>query len=226
LFFNSNEPYRVSHPIAGGDDCTTFSFDRGILLDALAGYEPGVLDRAGRPFPVSHSLLEPRDVYFRQRLRQRIRCGDTEALAIEEMALDLLHAVVEMAYRARGQRPVKPATGTARIHRDQAEATKAFLAGRLQTPLALPEIARAVHTSPYHLARLFRRETGIPIHQYLNRLRLGLALERLADGVAGLTELALDLGYSSHSHFSEAFRQAFGTSPSAFRKQMSKNPKA
>jgi AraC-like DNA-binding protein len=91
-----------------------------------------------------------------------------------------------------------------------------------------------VHYSPYHLARLFRREVGVPIHQYVNRLRLAAALERLADGVADPTELALDLGYSSHSHFSDYFRRAFGTSPSAFRRlgtasrlrELSKNLKA
>jgi AraC-like DNA-binding protein len=80
---------------------------------------------------------------------------------------------------------------------------------------------------------LVRKEVGIPIHQYLNRLRLGASLDCLADGAESLTQLALDLGYSSHSHFTHAFQQEFRISPSQFRcstngarlRQMSKNLK-
>ena len=50
-------------------------------------------------------------------------------------------------------------------------------------------------------------------------MRLRTALERAADPGADLTDLALDLGYSSHSHFTAAFRKAFGVTPSAFRRK-------
>jgi AraC-like DNA-binding protein len=108
------------------------------------------------------------------------------------------------------------------------------VAGRFRSTLSLAEVARAVHYSPYHLARLFRREVGVPIHRYRSRLRLGAALERLAEGADDLTALALDLGYSSHSHFSNAFRRAFGIPPGDCRRtlaparlrELSKNLKA
>src|SRR6266550_4794296 len=48
LFFNRNEPYRVSHPVNGGDDCTSFVFSTDILLEALAFYEPQNLRPAGK----------------------------------------------------------------------------------------------------------------------------------------------------------------------------------
>jgi len=107
------------------------------------------------------------------------------------------------------------------------------LGGQFRSRLSLAVIGRAVHVSPYHLARLFRDEVGIPIHKYLNRLRLGAALEQIANGAMDLTTLALDLGYSSHSHFSDAFRRTFGAPPSSFRRsttsaqlrEMSKNLK-
>jgi AraC family transcriptional regulator len=223
LFFNGRQPYRVSHPVPGGDDCTSFTFDPHVLLEALARYEPIARDRPERPFGLTHGPLEPGTMYFQQHLRQRLRQQE-DRVAIEELAVGLLDRVLDRAYRIRGLRPAKLSPDAARLHRDRVEATKTYLAGRFRSPLSLSQIARAVHTSPYHLARLFRREVGIPIHQYLNRLRLGLALERLGDGSPDLTELALDLGYSSHSHFSAAFRQAFGTSPSEFR-QTSKNLK-
>lgn len=82
-------------------------------------------------------------------------------------------------------------------------------------------IARAVGYAPFHLARLFRRETGVPIHRYLVRLRLRLALERLAEDGRGLTSLALDLGFADHNHFTNAFRREFGTAPARLRPRVS-----
>jgi AraC-like DNA-binding protein len=60
---------------------------------------------------------------------------------------------------------------------------------------------------------LFRDETGVTIHRYLNRLRLREALGPIADGSVDLGDLAFTLGFSSHSHFTAAFRKEFGLSP-------------
>jgi AraC family transcriptional regulator len=57
---------------------------------------------------------------------------------------------------------------------------------------------------------------GLPLYRYQLRLRLSRALDLLAQ-CRDLTALGLDLGFSSHSHFSAAFRQAYGRSPSEFR---------
>ncbi len=57
----------------------------------------------------------------------------------------------------------------------------------------------------------------MPLHRYLTQLRLSRALSELPHA-DDLTELALELGFSSHSHFSARFRQAFGLTPSEFRR--------
>ncbi len=139
-------------------------------------------------------------------------------MAVDEHALALLDDVVRDAYRIRGHRSPGERNDTARAHRDAAEATKAYICGRFRSRLGLADVAKAVHSSPYHLARVFRRQVGMSIHQYQIRLRLAAALERLADDRVSLTDLALELGYSSHSHFSESFRRAFGIQPSKFRR--------
>ena len=69
-------------------------------------------------------------------------------------------------------------------------------------------------TCTIHLARIFQQQTGVPVHRYLTQLRLRASLEQLADDVNDLTAVALDLGFSSHSHFTDAFRREFGHSPS------------
>jgi AraC-like DNA-binding protein len=84
------------------------------------------------------------------------------------------------------------------------------------TPLSLSTIAAEVGASPTYLTDLFRRAEGMPIYRYQSRLRLARSLLRL--GVADdITDLALELGFSSHSHFTSTFRATFGVTPSAHR---------
>ena len=91
------------------------------------------------------------------------------------------------------------------------------MAARLAQPISLDDVSRAVHASPFHFARIFQERTGVPVHRYLTRLRLRAALERVAAGESDLTRLALELGFSSHSHFTDAFRREFGRAPSTVR---------
>jgi AraC-like DNA-binding protein len=81
----------------------------------------------------------------------------------------------------------------------------------------LAEIAGELHVSPVYLTQVFQQVEGLPLYQYQLRLRLARALDLLAR-YDDLTTLALDLGFSSHSHFSAAFRRHYGYSPSAFKR--------
>ena len=97
--------------------------------------------------------------------------------------------------------------------------------------VTLDDVAAAVNASPFNFSRIFQQQTGMPIHRYLTVLRLRAALELIADPHADLTGVALDLGFSSHSHFTDVFRREFGETPSAVRqkqtnkaiREMSKN---
>jgi AraC-like DNA-binding protein len=64
------------------------------------------------------------------------------------------------------------------------------------------------------------------MRRYLTRLRAALAADRLRAGDADLTRLALDLGFSDHSHFTHAFRDEWGLSPSALRALFRAGPAA
>ena len=74
--------------------------------------------------------------------------------------------------------------------------------------------------SRFRLCRAFRRATGSTLHAWREERRMRAALAALADGADDLTRLALDLGYSSHSHFTARFRRTFGRSPSAARREL------
>ena len=95
---------------------------------------------------------------------------------------------------------------------------KAVLARDLACSMSLAALARELGTSPYHLCRVFRQRAGTTLHSYRLDLRVRTALERLARPGADLSQLALELGFSSHSHFTAVLRQRLGVPPSAARR--------
>ncbi len=81
----------------------------------------------------------------------------------------------------------------------------------------LTRLAASVHVSPFHLCRLFKRLTGLPIHRYLERLRLRAAMEETVETGARMLDIALRHGFCSEAHLSNAFLKEFGTRPSRVR---------
>lgn len=146
---------------------------------------------------------------FRARfLRWASRPLEADVLEAEELVLFLLRSALqddEKGYRSSGPT-------TRRLIRRTKELLETGLANRLR----LVDVARAVGASPAYLTDLFRRVEGVSLHKYLTQLRLARALVELSH-TEDLTALAIDLGFSSHSHFSFAFRRAFGCTPSEFR---------
>jgi AraC family transcriptional regulator len=68
-----------------------------------------------------------------------------------------------------------------------------------------------------HLAREFRRAFGASVGEYVRRLRIDYACRELAATGRSVTEIAFDAGFSSHSHFTAAFRRVTGTTPTRYR---------
>lgn len=217
IFFHRDEPYRIRHP-AGGDVCTAFTLREDLLMDLLAAHDPAARERECAVFGATHAPCDARSHLLVGKLCQRLEAGACEDLLVEELSLELCEAAVRRIpmRRARGDAPRR--ASTQRAHMDLVEASQLVLQKRMGERLMLDDVARSVHSSPFHLARIFQRETGSPMHRYLNRLRLREALARMIDGERDLTELALTLGFGDHSHFSNAFRREFGAAPSRARR--------
>jgi AraC-like DNA-binding protein len=103
-----------------------------------------------------------------------------------------------------------------RISAERVEKAVAVLSEKLSEPPTLEELGRAVGCSPFHLSRTFSAATGLTIPQYTRQLRLERAAELLKSGKFNVTEAALEVGYSSLSHFSQAFHEAFGCCPGLY----------
>ena len=81
----------------------------------------------------------------------------------------------------------------------------------------LAEIAAAVGVSPVYLTQVFGKVEGMPLYRYQLRLRLARALD-LLPAHDDLALLGFELGFSSHSHFSAAFRRSYGRTPAEFQR--------
>lgn len=103
-----------------------------------------------------------------------------------------------------------------RLSAERVEKVIALLRANLETPPTLEDIGRAVGCSPYHLSRTFSTATGMTIPQYLRQLRMERAAELLRAGRHNVTEAAMEVGYSSLSHFSQAFHETFGCCPGLY----------
>jgi AraC family transcriptional regulator len=167
-------------------------------------------------FPFAFGPCDP-EVFLLQRLAVRhLREPKPDPLLVEEAITEAVRLALERArsfHRLRSRR--REATRAA--HREIVDQTKELLAARYRERLTMGEIAGAIGVSRFHLSRVFRASTGFSLHGYRNQLRLRAALERLVDPTATLPPLATELGFSSHSHFTAAFRESFGVAPSALR---------
>lgn len=112
-------------------------------------------------------------------------------------------------------------SGPQRARRDYVEDAKTLIQERFREPLRLKDIARDLYVSPYHLCRLFKEETGLSIHRYLNQLRLRQAAKELVQGETNLASLAVELGFCCQSHFTRNFRKEFGVPPGKARRRAS-----
>jgi AraC family transcriptional regulator len=205
VFFNAFERYRVSHPVAGGDASITVLIEEEQLRE-LAGRDAF---RSGMTFRQPRLRIDARTQALVAVLRHGLREGIAEPLEAESLALTLVQ-------RALGPR-TSHAAGASFGRQRLVDRAKLVLAGDPSRRWKLDEIGAAVGVSPVYLTQAFQQVEGMPLYRYQLRLRLARALDLIPE-YDDLTRLALDLGFSTHSHFSTSFRQVYGRSPSAFRK--------
>ena len=106
-----------------------------------------------------------------------------------------------------------------RTRRALVERALRYMISHADRRVGLTEIGGAVGASPAYLTQVFREIVGVPLYRYEVNLRLARARD-LVSGYDDLATLALNFGFSSHSHFATAFRRAYGCTPAEFRRQV------
>jgi AraC-like DNA-binding protein len=202
-FERPDDEQQIAHP-AGGDSCTALYLSESVLA-AIWGGEPGL---PGQPLASRPAT----DLRQRLLLSALVR-GD--AANVAEVAVDLVSEVLE------GADPRRVASGRPATVRTRRRVVARAREALVEDPRAdVLELARRAAVSPHHLSRIFRAETGETISRYRNRLRVRLALERLAAGEPCLTRLAAELGFADQAHLARVVRGELGATPSRLRERL------
>ena len=98
LFFTRHQPYRVTHPMAGGDTCTLLSLRTSDLLEVVRRYAREDAEREEAPFAFTWGLSTPRTFLLHRALLAGLRRGEIASLAVEDLVFDLVDDLVGRAY--------------------------------------------------------------------------------------------------------------------------------
>jgi AraC-like DNA-binding protein len=136
-------------------------------------------------------------------------CGKIFAESISLALLTYFYGnhCTEQSYRPRQSRGFPPA---------RLRLVEEYIGANLGSNISLVELAALAHVSPSRFSRIFSMATGMPPHRYVMHARIDRAKKILRSPYRSVTEVALELGFASPSHFSFAFRKITGTSPKEF----------
>ena len=209
LFFNPAQRYRRMLHDERGDDAIFVEASPDVVTSSLGSGE-GEL-------PFRHGPSDARAYLLHFAAARELLAGDADTLHAEELVHAAVARSIEAAANFHGVRARRGRDRTEQERHRLVETAKAILTDEPAARTTLSALARRLHTSEFHLARVFRDRTGFTLHAYRTHLRLRIALERLAEGEHDLAALAHGLGFSSHSHFSSTFRSVFEVQPSVVR---------
>jgi AraC-like DNA-binding protein len=160
-------------------------------------------------------LTEPAD-HLAAALLVATHTGGDRASAAGAEANEEIEAVVARLLATMLGREPEPLIASTGVQPPIA-AVRRDIARCVDREVTLRTLAQTAGWSPWYLSRRFSAEVGLPVHRYLTRARLRLALHRILHTSDGLAGIATDVGFSSHSHFTSAFRQEFATTPLSLR---------
>lgn len=212
VFINADDPVRPSYQGAERQRSTAILLQADALRVLLGELAPYRVDGDAPRFPATIARVSAETSLLHQVL---LRSGDragAATLQAEEAALALVRSLLRDALG----RAVQAADDGTAGHRELTERVQHLLVREHRNRLTLSGIARTVGASPFHLTRVFGAQAGMPIHRYLVRVRLRVALELMHQRPRNLSWVALEAGFASHSHFTTAFRAEYGVSPHAW----------
>ena len=205
--YNRGQRY-LRRSIAGqADRCDWFALSESALSEVLEGRAAS----PHRPFVSSFRECPPR-IYAAQRqvvrYLEKTQPQAVDRVFVEESVQGLLRALLEVP--DLDSVPQEAGWLVTQI--------KEVMARECCEPVRLASIARELNCSVSYLCKVFKLATGSSVHKYQTRMRLALSLECLDRG--HLSRLAFDLGFCSHSHFSDSFRRTFGVTPTCYRETL------
>ncbi len=215
----SDAPLPATRLGGGRHQFVTIEFSRDHLQKQLAAFEADLeapLRRAIFPGKETSVVSTPRLMGSEQRglvasLLQPPVARAAQSLWYQSKALELMSH-----FLFAPKDPELFCMRQKQVSRDRVERTKELLARDVAQPPTLEALGQEVGCSPFYLSRIFSREVGLTIPQFLRNLRMERAAELLRSGRYNVTETATEVGYSSLSHFSKAFCETIGCCPALY----------
>jgi two-component system response regulator YesN len=101
---------------------------------------------------------------------------------------------------------------------DPVKAVMDFVEQNYFRRISLEELAAITFLNPFYLLKLFKKHTGYTPGEYINKFRIEYSKKLLVKPEMTIEQIALFLGFNTHSYFSKIFRQSTGLTPAQFRK--------
>ena len=193
--------------------------------DATASYLLVSIERA-----FTERILGERAPYRLANLPPNIGFRDSASeIALQKIAIEMKHpdpisaTMVEsqatqlfvrlMRLNGIHQQPAKGGLSSFDIRR-----AVAMIDSSAEQRLSLGDLASEIGINRYHFLRAFKKSMGMTPYAFMAQRRLERAVDMLRSTDLPATEIALECGFGSSSHFAVAFKRAFGTSPTEFRR--------
>lgn len=129
------------------------------------------------------------------------------SLAIEGLVLEILAEAARNRERAMERKCPR-----------WIERAREFLHDNFLEPFVLEDVARSAGVHAVHLARVFHQQFGCTVGEYVRRLRVEFACQKISATELSLSEIALMAGFADQSHLTKTFKNFFGLTPSEYRK--------
>lgn len=197
-------------------------------------------DLANNTSKKSRSKLSPCELDFKKVLAALPKCNQHFPAIIDSSVQSLISAFREEYYNQRlgsllrqrnicqailveiarkiASGPIEHSRSNHRVQLFLVSEVKEYLWKTISRSHKLSEIAWRFRISEEHLARLFKKETGMTVMDYLRKIRVDWALTLLLSSNQTVEILAQRLGFSSSNQFCRIFKQATGQTPSAYRR--------
>jgi AraC family transcriptional regulator len=221
-FYNQGQAYLRNAVSIEGDRCDWFGVAIDVVQDVVRTFDPALDAHPEQPFNFTRGWAGASIYLSQRRLFEQVVAGVvSEPLMVEESVVNLLEQVVRSAYKTTA---IAGANTVCPKQRDIVHHIEFLLSRQWGECMTLRDLANEVGISVYHLCRMFRRATGSTLHQYRQKLRVRWSLEGVMESSRSLVDIALDAGFSSHSHYTSSFRQEFDQTPSSLRASKSSEP--
>lgn len=200
-----------------GNSTDTTHYQLSPALIAKAAEEAFDFDPARVHFPVRYyDRSSPEVIGALAALRHELVTGGPGGrLCAESLANVLIVQLIRQMSSRHALTAVIRGSG-GRLARHALREVEEYIQAHLDQNIALADLAAVAHLSEFHFARLFKRTTGLPPHQFVIRQRVERAKRLIAAGRLSLAQIAVDVGFSDQSQLNRHFKRLVGVTPKRF----------